>query len=170
MACDFVVFHDFLLDFRTVPTVWYSFACFSFYLKGKMNGKKCFTGNLYSRKEKRSFFNILVLNATFLLFYLLFFASNLPIKPLEQVKIAWLMLEIDCPAHQHEQKICSLSRRGVIRMREAQVHPLIMAIPRFIQLRLPSPPLKPMAQSRRGATQILEDQALCLQYLNDPTP
>jgi hypothetical protein len=31
-------------------------------------------------------------NATFLLFYLLFFASNLPIKPLEQVKIAWLML------------------------------------------------------------------------------
>ncbi|VVH64215.1 hypothetical protein BSPLISOX_1370, partial [uncultured Gammaproteobacteria bacterium] len=48
-------------------------------------------------------------NATFLLFYLLFFASNLPIKPLEQVKIAWLMLEIDCPAHQHEQKICSLA-------------------------------------------------------------
>jgi hypothetical protein len=37
------------------------------------------------------------------------FASNLPIKLLEQVKIAWLMLEIDCPAHQHEQKICSLS-------------------------------------------------------------
>jgi hypothetical protein len=45
--------------------------------------------------------------ATFLLFFLLFFASNLPIKPLEQVKIARLMLEIDCPAHQHEQKICS---------------------------------------------------------------
>jgi protein-L-isoaspartate O-methyltransferase len=36
-------------------------------------------------------------------------ASNLPIKLLEQVKIAWLMLEIDCPAHQHEQKICSLA-------------------------------------------------------------
>jgi hypothetical protein len=47
--------------------------------------------------------------ATFLLFFLLFFASNLPIKPLEQVKIARLMLEIDCLSHQHEQKICSLA-------------------------------------------------------------
>jgi hypothetical protein len=40
---------------------------------------------------------------TFLLFYLLFFASNLPIKPLEQVKIAWLMLEIDCKLTNHHQ-------------------------------------------------------------------
>jgi hypothetical protein len=47
--------------------------------------------------------------ATFLLFYLLFFASNLPIKPLEQVKIAWLMLEIDCRAHQHGQKTYSVA-------------------------------------------------------------
>jgi hypothetical protein len=37
---------------------------------------------------------------------------------------------------------------------EAQAHPLIMAIPRFIQLVVPLPPLKPMGQSRRGATQI----------------
>jgi hypothetical protein len=29
----------------------------------------------------------------------------------------------------------------LVRMMEAQVHPLIMAIPRFIQLRVPSPPL-----------------------------
>jgi hypothetical protein len=32
---------------------------------------------------------------------------------------------------------------------------LTMAIPRFIQLHMPLPPLKPMAQSQRGATQIL---------------
>jgi hypothetical protein len=42
-------------------------------------------------------------------FYLLFFASNLPIKLLEQVKIAWLMLEIDCRAHQHGQKTYSVA-------------------------------------------------------------
>jgi hypothetical protein len=42
-------------------------------------------------------------------FYLLFFASNLPIKPLEQVKIAWLMLEIGCHAHQHGQKTYSVA-------------------------------------------------------------
>jgi hypothetical protein len=34
------------------------------------------------------------------------------------------------------------SRRGVVRVMEAQTHPLIMAIPRFIQLRLPLPPAK----------------------------
>jgi hypothetical protein len=50
------------------------------------------------------------------------------------------------------------SRRGVVQMREAQVHPLIMAIPRFIQLSLPLPPLKPMAQSQRGVTQGMEAQ------------
>jgi hypothetical protein len=38
------------------------------------------------------------------------------------------------------------------------VHPLVLAIPRFIQLGLPLPPLKPMVQSRRGVTQILEVQ------------
>jgi hypothetical protein len=34
-----------------------------------------------------------------------------------------------------------------------------MAIPRFIQLRLPLPPLKPMDQSRRGVSRIGEAQA-----------
>jgi hypothetical protein len=42
---------------------------------------------------------------------------------------------------------------------EVQVHSLVLAIPRFIQLGLPLPPLKPMVQSRRGVTQILEVQA-----------
>jgi hypothetical protein len=50
------------------------------------------------------------------------------------------------------------SRRGVIRVMEAQAHPLIMAIPRFIQLGMPSPPLKPMDQSRRGVIRIGEAQ------------
>ncbi|VVH64963.1 hypothetical protein BSPLISOX_1658 [uncultured Gammaproteobacteria bacterium] len=35
------------------------------------------------------------------------------------------------------------SRRGVM---ETQAHPLIMAIPRFIQISMPLPPLKPMGQ------------------------
>jgi vacuolar-type H+-ATPase subunit F/Vma7 len=43
-------------------------------------------------------------------------------------------------------------------MLEAQVRPLVVAIPRFIQLGMPLPPLKPMAQSRRGVTQMLEAQ------------
>jgi hypothetical protein len=50
------------------------------------------------------------------------------------------------------------SRRGVFRMLEAQVRPLVAAIPRFIQLGLPLPPLKPMAQSRRGVVQVMEVQ------------
>jgi hypothetical protein len=33
-----------------------------------------------------------------------------------------------------------------------------MAIPRFIQIGVPLPPLKPMAQSRRGVVRILEAQ------------
>jgi hypothetical protein len=37
--------------------------------------------------------------------FLLFFSKNLPVKPLEQVKIARLMPRIKCLAHQHEQKI-----------------------------------------------------------------
>jgi hypothetical protein len=32
-----------------------------------------------------------------------------------------------------------------VHVMEAQAHPLIMAIPRFIQLEVPLPPLKPMA-------------------------
>jgi hypothetical protein len=47
-------------------------------------------------------------------------------------------------------------------MLEAQVHPLVVAILRFIQLIVPLPPLKPMAQSRRGVIQILEAQARLL--------
>jgi hypothetical protein len=89
------------------------------------------------------------------------------------------------------------SRRGVIHGMEAQMYPLIMAIPRFIQLSMPLPPLKPMAQSRRGVVQILEAQMrplimaiprfiqlglpllpyshcqwvrLCLQNVSNPTP
>jgi hypothetical protein len=48
------------------------------------------------------------------------------------------------------------SRRGVKRMMEAQAHPLIMATPRFIQLSLPLPPLKPMVQSWLGVIRIVE--------------
>ncbi|SEI02741.1 hypothetical protein BAZSYMA_ACONTIG91751_2 [Bathymodiolus azoricus thioautotrophic gill symbiont] len=36
------------------------------------------------------------------------------------------------------------------------MHLLALTILRFIQLRVPLPPLKPMVQSRRGVTQILE--------------
>jgi hypothetical protein len=50
-------------------------------------------------------------------------------------------------------------RRGVTQILEAQMHPLAMAIPRFIQLIQPLPPLEPMAQLRRGVTQVLEAQA-----------
>ncbi|VVH64574.1 hypothetical protein BSPLISOX_1603 [uncultured Gammaproteobacteria bacterium] len=42
---------------------------------------------------------------------------------------------------------------------EAQVRPLIVVIPRFIQLEVPLPPLKPMAQSRCGVMRIMEVQA-----------
>jgi hypothetical protein len=41
------------------------------------------------------------------------------------------------------------SRRGVIQVLEVQVHPLVMAIPRFIQLGVPLPPLKLTEQSRK---------------------
>ncbi|CAC9437872.1 hypothetical protein [uncultured Gammaproteobacteria bacterium] len=36
------------------------------------------------------------------------------------------------------------------------MHPLTVAIPRFIQLSMPLPPLKLMAQSWRGVTQCME--------------
>jgi hypothetical protein len=36
------------------------------------------------------------------------------------------------------------------------VHPLVVTIPRFIQLQVPLLPLKPMAQSKRGVTQVME--------------
>jgi hypothetical protein len=42
------------------------------------------------------------------------------------------------------------------------IEPLVLraakAIPRFIQLEMPLPPLKPMVQSRRGAVQMLAAQ------------
>jgi hypothetical protein len=37
---------------------------------------------------------------------------------------------------------------------EAQVHPLTVAIPRFIQMHMPLPPLRLTVQSRRGVIQI----------------
>jgi hypothetical protein len=43
-------------------------------------------------------------------------------------------------------------------MLEVQVHPLVKAILRFIQLRKLLPPLKLMAQSRRGVVQMPEAQ------------
>jgi hypothetical protein len=43
-------------------------------------------------------------------------------------------------------------------MLEAQVRLLVVAIPRFIQLHLLLLSLKPMDQSRRGATQVVEAQ------------
>jgi hypothetical protein len=42
------------------------------------------------------------------------------------------------------------SRRGVTQVMEAQVHPLVVTIPRFIQIMVPLPLLKPMDQSRRN--------------------
>jgi hypothetical protein len=41
---------------------------------------------------------------------------------------------------------------------EVQVRPLVMAISKFIQLRMPLPPLKPMGQSRHGVIQILVEK------------
>jgi hypothetical protein len=41
-----------------------------------------------------------------------------------------------------EPSAMAQSRRGVVYMMEAQAHPLIMAIPRFIQLSIPLPPGK----------------------------
>jgi hypothetical protein len=41
---------------------------------------------------------------------------------------------------------------------EVQVRPLVMTIPRFTQMRVPLPPLKLMAQSRRGVIRVLEAQ------------
>jgi hypothetical protein len=48
------------------------------------------------------------------------------------------------------------SRRGVTQMLEAQVHPLVGVMSRFIQLMAPLPLLKPMAQSRRGVLHMPE--------------
>jgi hypothetical protein len=38
------------------------------------------------------------------------------------------------------------------------MRPLVMAIPRFIQLGMPLPPLKPMDRSQHGVTQVMEVQ------------
>jgi hypothetical protein len=45
------------------------------------------------------------------------------------------------------------------------MRPLIVAIPRFIQLGMPLLPLKPMAQLRRGVVQVMEAQVHPLLYL-----
>jgi hypothetical protein len=47
---------------------------------------------------------------------------------------------------------------GVTQLVEAQVHPPTMAIPKFIQLILPLPPLSTMVQSRLGVAQVREAQ------------
>jgi hypothetical protein len=47
----------------------------------------------------------------------------------------------------------------VTQVLEVQTHPLVVAIPRFIQIGKLLPSLKLMAQSRRGATQMLGEQA-----------
>jgi hypothetical protein len=57
----------------------------------------------------------------------------------------------------------------VTQVLEAQVRPLVMTIPRFIQLILPLPPLKPMDQSRRGVAQVLEAQPEIPHALIDPS-
>jgi hypothetical protein len=41
---------------------------------------------------------------------------------------------------------------------EAQVHPLVVTIPRFIQIMAPLPLLKRMDQSRRGVIRVMEAQ------------
>jgi hypothetical protein len=48
--------------------------------------------------------------------------------------------------------------RGVVQVMEEQVHPLVVTIPRFIQMDMPLPSLKSMVQSRRGVTQVMEVQ------------
>jgi hypothetical protein len=47
-------------------------------------------------------------------------------------------------------------RRGVTHILEAQVHLLAVAIPKFILIEKPLPPLHAMAQSRHGGSHILE--------------
>jgi hypothetical protein len=49
-------------------------------------------------------------------------------------------------------------------MQEAQVRLLIVAIPRFIQIGMPLPPLKLMGQSRRGVMGLLEVQVSLLPH------
>jgi hypothetical protein len=49
-------------------------------------------------------------------------------------------------------KLMGQSRRGVVL--EVQVRPLMAVIPRFIQLEVPLPPLKPTAQLQRGVNPI----------------
>jgi hypothetical protein len=41
---------------------------------------------------------------------------------------------------------------------EAQAHPLVVAIPRFIQIGMPLSPLKPMDQSRCGVARLSNKQ------------
>jgi hypothetical protein len=50
------------------------------------------------------------------------------------------------------------SRCGAVRILEAQMRPLIVAIPRFIQLSMSLLPLKPTGQLQRGVIRIGEVQ------------
>jgi hypothetical protein len=64
---------------------------------------------------------------------------QLTIAPAELPKVMSVMV-----------KPTTQSQYGVTQTEEVQMHPLVVAIPGFIQLAVPLPPLKPMAQSRRG--------------------
>ena len=74
--------------------------------------------------------------------------------------LAWhRQTQITSPSLKHNFVFeLSSSTLKVVQIMEAQMHPLTAATPRFIQLIMPLPPLKPMAQSRRGVTQIMEAQ------------
>jgi hypothetical protein len=48
------------------------------------------------------------------------------------------------------------SRRGVTQVMEVQVHPLVVATPRFMQRVVPLLSLKLMVQSRRGVIRLME--------------
>jgi hypothetical protein len=61
-------------------------------------------------------------------------------EPIKAIQLHLLLLSL---------KPMDQSQRGVIQSMEAQ-HPLVVAIPRFIQLRLPLSLLKLMGRSRRG--------------------
>jgi hypothetical protein len=48
----------------------------------------------------------------------------------------------------------------VLHMLAAQVHPLVVVIPRFIQLKVPLPPLKPMAPASELPHAVIEPLVL----------
>jgi hypothetical protein len=49
--------------------------------------------------------------------------------------------------------LIGVGTEGVVQVMEVQMRPLVVAIPRFIQIRMPLPPLKSMAQSQNAKDQ-----------------